>query len=80
MHNPYMEETYYDDLNKSCYLKPININYYIFHCIMSIIAVFLAVTCNKELNIISLIAALFFPYLYIIYSLIYHKGICCLKP
>ena len=50
--------------------------YSIFHSILSIIAIYLSVRCNQKINYTSIIIAIFFPYLYIIYSIIMHNGIC----
>lgn len=42
--------------------------YYIFHIIMSIVSIYLSWKCNKgEFNLLSFLAALVFPYIYIIY-------------
>jgi len=77
MQNKNIDETEFTiKVNNPNYTSPTNITYYIFHTIMSIIALLLAVTCNKDFSIISIIVSLFFPYAYIIYSLIHHKGIC----
>ena len=50
--------------------------YSIFHSILSIIAIYLSVRCNQKINYTSIVIAIFFPYLYIIYSIIMHNGIC----
>ena len=52
--------------------------YSIFHVIMSIVAIYLSVRCNKGVNYASLLIAFCFPYPYIIYSLIYNAGICAI--
>ena len=50
--------------------------YGIFHSILSIIAIYLSVRCNQKINYTSIVIAIFFPYLYIIYSIIVHNGLC----
>ena len=50
--------------------------YAVFHTIISILAVYLSFRCNQNINYISILIALFFPYIYIIYSVIMHNGIC----
>ena len=49
--------------------------YMIFHMVMSFVAVYLSYMCNKEFNMLSFAGAIFFPYLYIIYTLS-TKGTC----
>ena len=49
--------------------------YSVFHSVMSIVAVYLSFRCNKGFNLASVIVALFFPYIYIIYTLA-TKGTC----
>jgi hypothetical protein len=54
----------YEDLHQGRYI------YGIFHMIMIIIAVYLSFRCNNnKYNLGSMIIALFFPYIYIIYIL-----------
>ena len=50
--------------------------YRVFHVMMSLVAILLSMRCNEGVNYLSLIIAFCFPYPYIIYSLIYNKGIC----
>ena len=50
--------------------------YSIFHTMLSIIAIYLSVRCNSKINYTSIIIAILCPYLYIIYSIIMHNGIC----
>jgi hypothetical protein len=50
--------------------------YSIFHTMLSIIAIYLSVRCNPKINYTSIVIAIFCPYLYIIYSIIMHNGIC----
>jgi len=50
--------------------------YSVFHVMMSIAAIYLSIRCNKGINTPSLITAFFFPYIYIIYSIITNQGIC----
>ena len=49
--------------------------YYIFRIIMTIIAVYLASTCGKG-NAFSIVMAIIFPYIYILYSIYTYNGIC----
>jgi hypothetical protein len=50
--------------------------YCVFHMIMSIIAIYLSVRCNKDIDYPSLIIACIFPYFYIVYNIVTHKGLC----
>ena len=52
--------------------------YKIFHICMIITAIYLA-QCNG-LNIFNLLIIIIFPYIYIIYSIILHNGICQYTP
>jgi hypothetical protein len=56
-----------DDIEYICQKKNI---WKIFHMICTIIAVYLSAHYNIELNIISIIIAIIFPYFYIIYKII----------
>jgi hypothetical protein len=49
--------------------------YYIFRAIMTIIAIYLASTCAKG-DTFSVIMAIIFPYMYILYSIYKYNGIC----
>lgn len=49
--------------------------YSIFHMIMSLVAIYLSWKCNNGFNWLSFIGALFFPYIYIIFTLA-TKGTC----
>jgi len=50
--------------------------YFIFHIIMSFIAIFMTWKCNNgKFDILSFLIALFFPYIYIIYILA-TRGTC----
>jgi len=50
--------------------------YSVFHIMMSISAIYLSMRCNKGNNWGAIIFAFFFPYIYIIYSIISNQGIC----
>jgi hypothetical protein len=50
--------------------------YGVFHIFISILAIYLAIRCNKNINYTSLFMALFFPYIYVIYSVIMYNGLC----
>lgn len=49
--------------------------YLIFHMLMTMIAVYLSYRCNKGFDFSGFIAALIFPYIYIIYTFS-SKGTC----
>ena len=49
--------------------------YSIFHLLMTLVAIYLAVRCNG-LNFINLLIAFICPYIYIIYNIIQYNGIC----
>ena len=72
MHDEQQQNDYITNLyiqNKTC--NDGKYIYSVFHVMMSIIAVYLSIRCNKVINYGSLIIAFCFPYPYIIYSLIY---------
>lgn len=49
--------------------------YYIFRLIITVIAVYLAATCANS-DTFSIIIAILFPYLYILFSIYKYNGIC----
>jgi hypothetical protein len=49
--------------------------YGIFHVIMALVAIYLSWKCNNGFNWLGFLGALFFPYIYIIYTLA-TKGTC----
>jgi hypothetical protein len=53
----------------STYPTQTNYFYYIFHVIMSFIALYLSFRCNRGFDVGSFLAASLFPYIYIIYIL-----------
>lgn len=60
--------------NNTCDNSGRNI-YSIFHILMTIIAIYLAVRCTS-ISILNIIIALICPYVYIIYSIIIYNGLC----
>jgi hypothetical protein len=55
------------------------LTYFIFHVILCITALLLFYRCNVNLessNVVSFMTAILFPWLYIIFSVIYYSGIC----
>ena len=49
--------------------------YSIFHILMTILAIYLAVKCSST-NIADIVVAFICPYIYIIYTIIMHNGLC----
>jgi hypothetical protein len=65
--------------NLECQKKNSKYIYSIFHTIMSIVAIYLSIRCNEKINYASIFFAFIFPYPYIIYNIIYYKGLCVEK-
>jgi hypothetical protein len=57
------------DLSIKCESENNRVMYYIFHCLMSMAAVYMAYKCNGKMDIGALLVALLCPYIYIIYKL-----------
>jgi hypothetical protein len=72
--NMYLETTCINEQKKNKKLEYCNL-YLISHLIISFFAVYLSWRCNNGFNLLSFTAALFCPYLYIIWSLA-TKGGC----
>ena len=51
-------------------------SYGILHFLAFIFAVYLAFKCNPNVSILSVLVAIFCPWIYIIYILVTRKGIC----
>jgi hypothetical protein len=57
-------------------MKPLPCMYGVFHMIISIFAIYLSFKCNKGVNLIDLLLAIFFPFFYIIYRLAVSENFC----
>lgn len=53
--------------------------YAVFHFMVSIFAIYLSFKCNNKLDILSLGAAIIFPYFYILYQYAVSPNFCSLK-
>jgi hypothetical protein len=54
--------------------------YTVFHLVVSIFAIYLSFQCNKTgFNLLSFLAALFFPYVYILYIFVTKDDFCGVK-
>ena len=49
--------------------------YGIFHILMTLVSIYLAVRCTG-VNVLNLIIAIICPYIYIIYNIIMYNGLC----
>ena len=57
-------------------VKPVPCMYGVFHMIISIFAIYLSFKCNGAFVFFDFLAALFCPFLYIIYRLAVSKNLC----
>ena len=57
--------------------------YTVFHLVVSVFAIFLSFQCNtgvgKSFDVLSFLAALFFPYIYILYIFVTRPDFCNVK-
>jgi hypothetical protein len=57
--------------------SPFRMLYTVFHLIVSVFAIYLSFKCKKSFDLLSFLAALFFPYIYILYKFINTDGQLC---